>query len=424
VQAEGEAYPLREPGFCHERFTELPLYLKALGYHLPLINVCVDVIDTHAQLTCREGDQALLGLPHLGDVRLPATYAEFLLLAHKHGLASQAEVWLAVPLTPGLACFALAVFPVAPRSKSNCAVFLRRAAAIADCAAANGVHVLSYAADGDPYQLRALKHLQHGGGDTIPWHGRPLSPALLTGLHAEGAVLDCSTLFVSIPDLDGSGPPLLLSVPAVWVVFNGAPVLMPCLSWEDMLHIAAKLRCRLLGRCLHGVRVGNAQACIQPAAGLLAEKSLWLAAGVRPTDLTLQDPMNIAACLRLFSPKLIACLEQQLEAPVRSAPPMELPVGTPPPLSPVSSSSPSAPVASCRPPSLKHLLFYLELSRCAVSAYVEPGVAELERLRRAFFAFYAVQALRADARKRSDFSDVSSSLLRCRSFLTHHRRTV
>jgi hypothetical protein len=197
VQAQAKAYPLREPGFCHERFTELPLYLAALGYHLGFINVCVDAIDIHAQLTCRAGDQALLGLSHLGDVRLPAAYAELLVLAHKYGLASQAEVWLAVPLTPGLASFALAVFPCPARTKSNCVAFMLRAATISDCVAANGLRVLAWAADGDAYQLRALKHLQHGAQDTIPWHGRPLMPGLLSGLHAGGMQADdCLTVCI------------------------------------------------------------------------------------------------------------------------------------------------------------------------------------------------------------------------------------
>lgn len=207
----------------HERFTTFRNYLRTVGYDLPLVHLCTDTIDVTAALTCRGLDQAVLGFPNLLDIRMPQRQADLLRLAHEHGLAKQAEIWLLVPLMPGLGVMPIAVFPCTPKSKSNHAVFLRRVCVIDDCLAAHGLHVLTRAADGDAHQLRALKLLQHARADSIPYHGRSLYP--VTGLRTAGQERTRS-LRVEVPNLDGTPMPLVS--PAIEMLFEGELVLKVC----------------------------------------------------------------------------------------------------------------------------------------------------------------------------------------------------
>lgn len=160
------------------------------------------------------------------------------------------------------------------------------------------------------------------------------------------------------------------------------------------MHLWAKLRARLVGREGKGVRVGDRQADVVWLREQLTKTAGWAAAGVNIGDLSLDDPMNIGACERLFSSKLLLWIKQHLPPD----PPRDLP--------PLFASPSAPPEPAVRSAGTAHLLFYLEVASGAVTSYVEAGLPEAERVRRVFFAFYGVLALRADALARGDFKEV------------------
>lgn len=108
--------PLMDPGFCIPRINAAVNYFQLHGYHCNFVHIAHDAVHILSRLSFRFTDGALLGFAipdgelYKTLVTAPSTFEELRHAADTYPLASQAEVFLLVPLDPRVPAYIIGVF--------------------------------------------------------------------------------------------------------------------------------------------------------------------------------------------------------------------------------------------------------------------------------------------------------------------------
>jgi len=344
---------LVEPGFQLSRASAAARFYGRLGYTGPF-TTSEDGTACREEATVRMRDYAILGLCTLAAVVTGDTLQEMIAALVTHGLARQVAVLLLNPLDTRLPSFVLGVFP--QRSTACASVLKERWGLLRPLLDAVGVHVVGHGADGDAAQLRALLD------------------------RADSAALgDKAFSFHQVPSI--IGPAFHVSAPARPLSLPRLDV--PDLGFEDCVHLALKLRGRILNRNGAGVWLGDGVASLRTLQAALADQAsarVEINLGLRKSDLNPVDRMNYPAVQRLLQPTVREFLAL-------------LPAVVPPSAS--ASTTSVGQTAPIRPaPTPRHLSAFLNFAESAVFAFLGSGNA-YERLFHAWFARYFADGWRA-----------------------------
>lgn len=345
--------PITEVGFMEERFKDAANFFNRINYPLKFYFICNDATCIRQELDWRPSDDALFGLNTLKDLKVGNSMQDIYNMVDRYQLCTQADVLLLCPLLPNFPSFVLAVFP--QRATPVREVIAKRWSIATDLCEKYGMFVISRCSDGAPSQLAAMLHQQCEEAVANDEH-QPKRSKLWSKL---------------IPAIDGNK---LITTTSRYIDLNGRTIQVPDLHWQDFFHEAAKFRTRFTGRDGAGLRLGNGLAKVSTlrAAIQCVEHQTEAVIGLRVSDLSTNNPMNVAACLRLFSEPVVLLMgkiayeERHIERTTIEATP-------------------------------KHLFAFLQLCHRALMAFLDPELTPLQSLYYAFYAKYFAEIWRADA---------------------------
>lgn len=384
---------LHEVGYLKSRFPAARRYYDDLGYHLHVYFTSSDATPSRMEATVRLTDNAIFGLCTLDAVTAPATVFELEMLILKHKLAKQVDVMLLNPLDSRYPPFVLGFFPQCSTPPAD--LLIERWGIVRQPLADVGMCVIGHGADGDAAQLAAL--------------GRRMASAASLEPSEDVRALT----FTGVPSITGgvfnvSAPARRVALPQLGL----AACFVPDLGFEDMVHLALKLRGRILNRGGHGVWLGNGVASLvtlQQALTDIRNVDTESTIALRKSDLNPKDRMNYPAVARLLQPGVrdfLESLDKAAPPPTAAVPPPPAPVvpaapsSAPPPAASNSKKRKGTTTAAPRPaptrpmPAAVHLRFYLLFASRATSAFLGHSTA-LERLHDAFYARYFADGWRA-----------------------------
>lgn len=386
---------LHEVGYLESRFAAARRYYDELGYKLHMYFTSSDATATRMEATIRLNDNAIFGLCTLDAISAPATVYELEMLILKHKLAKQVDVVLLNPLDSRYPPFVLGVFPQCSSPPAD--LLIERWGIVRQPLDALGMCIIGHGADGDAAQLAALSR-------------RMASATSLEPSENVRAFTFCGVPSITGGTFNVSAPARRVALPQLEL----AACFVPDLGFEDMVHLALKLRGRILNRDCYGVWLGNSVASLstlQQALLSIRNVDTESTIALRKSDLNPKDRMNYPAAARLLQPAVRDFLEstEKTASPAPCAPstaPLALPpaagaLAIAPPLLPARNLKKRKGVASAQsvpptrpPPAASHLRFYLLFASRATAAFLGHGTV-LERLHDAFYARYFADGWRA-----------------------------
>jgi hypothetical protein len=141
--------PLTTFGLTRRRFFDAAQFLPAVGYRSPFYTVAIDCVAIRKLVRWRRTDDSLVGTCAFRRLLCPSSFEELVALLRTEKIAAHALVVVLSPLNALLPSFVLAVIPRAVGVLSH-EYALQLMGAIETTAAAAGIVVLNFGADGEP----------------------------------------------------------------------------------------------------------------------------------------------------------------------------------------------------------------------------------------------------------------------------------
>jgi hypothetical protein len=361
--------PITEYGLLYRRIAALPLWLRRIGYDLPLLAACNDATAILPRVRWRATDDAVFGAAvpddelHRVDLRAGTSVNALLSQLAKYGLATQVEVFLVGPLDPRAPRFVIGV--LAQTAGATAPTTTRRWTAIEHALQQFGLHVVCTGVDGGGSNV-AAQH-QHTAVRIIAVYAH-----LLTQVRSEEKVLRVER-FPALSEAASKPTVYPLLVPSATVSIGSVRLELPvrrCV--QDPVHLVKKL---VNPACDANkeLRIGNTRVSMAPLLDMCKDRTAAIALeGVlklRPSDLTRPDRQDFRAAQRLLDPAVHDFL--------------------------VRCNSKDA-VTSAE---LTCLIGYLKFARAALDSYLNPKIGVCERIERASYALFFAEVWLAHLNK-------------------------